>query len=90
VEHLAGDQELAIAESSRAAERTEHAGSTEQHGINQRNKGSVPNADTLDASSSDTMSVVLGVGTDNDNPAIERDVPEVAAIEEEPEIEEIN
>jgi hypothetical protein len=36
------------------------------------------------------MGVVLGIGTDNDDPAAERDVPKVAAIEEEPEIEEIS
>jgi hypothetical protein len=36
------------------------------------------------------MGVMLGVGTDNDDPAAERDVPEAAAIEEEPEIEEIS
>jgi hypothetical protein len=36
------------------------------------------------------MGVVLGVGTDNDDPAAERDVPKAAVIEEEPEIEEIS
>jgi hypothetical protein len=33
------------------------------------------------------MGVVLGVGTDNDDPTAERDVPKAAVIEEEPEIE---
>jgi hypothetical protein len=36
------------------------------------------------------MGVVLGDGTDNNNPAAEEDAPEAAAIEEEPKIEEIN
>jgi hypothetical protein len=36
------------------------------------------------------MGVVLGAGTGNANPATEGDAPEAAAIEEEPEIEEIN
>jgi hypothetical protein len=36
------------------------------------------------------MGVVLGVGTDNDDPAAKRDVPEAATIEEEPEIKEIS
>ena len=90
MEHPAGDQEPTAAESSRAAERTEHAGSAEQHGADQRNEGSVPNADAPDAASGGTVGVVLGVGTSNDNPAAEGDAPEAAVIEEEPEIEEIN
>lgn len=53
-------------------------------------EGSVPNADAPDAASGGTMGVVLGVGTNNDNPAAEGDAPEAAAIEEEPKIEEIN
>jgi hypothetical protein len=36
------------------------------------------------------MGAVLGAGTSNDNPAAEGDAPEAAAIEKEPEIEEIN
>jgi hypothetical protein len=33
-----------------------------------------------DAASGGTMGVMLGVGTDNDDPAVERDVLEAAAI----------
>jgi hypothetical protein len=47
------------------------------------------NADVLDAASGGTIGVMLGMGTSNDNPAAEEDAPEVAAIEEEPEIKEI-
>jgi hypothetical protein len=47
------------------------------------------NANALDATSGGTIGVVLGTGTDNDNPATEEDTPKAAANEEEPEIEEI-
>jgi hypothetical protein len=90
MEHPAGDQEPAAAERSHVAERAEHTSSTEQRGADECNEGSVPNADTPDATSGGIMGVVLGVGTDNDDPTAERDVPEATTIEEEPEIEEIS
>jgi hypothetical protein len=42
----------------------------------------VPNADTPDAASGNTIGVVLGIGTSNDNPAVEEDALEVATTEE--------
>jgi hypothetical protein len=91
VEHPAGDQELAVVESSRAAEeRVEHAGNAEQHDTDQRSEGSMLNADAPDAASGGTIGVVLGAGTGNDNLATEEDAPEAATIKEELEIKEIN
>jgi hypothetical protein len=91
VEHHAGDQEPAVAESSHAAEeRAEHVGNNKQHGVDQRSEGLMLNADAPDATSSSTIGVMLGTGTGNDNPAAEEDVPEAAVIEEEPKIKEIN
>jgi hypothetical protein len=90
VEQPAGDQEPAIAESSRAAEeRAEHVGNAEQHDADQHSEGSMLNADTPNAASGGTIGVVLGAGTGNDNPATEEDTPKAAANEEELEIEEI-
>jgi hypothetical protein len=90
VKHPTGDQEPTAAESYRAEERAEHASSAKKHDADQRSEGLVPNADTPDATSGGTMGVVLGAGTGNDNHAAEEDAPAAAAIEEEPEIEEIN
>jgi signal recognition particle subunit SEC65 len=90
MEHPTGDQEPVAAERSHVVECVEHAGSTEQRGADECNEGLVPNADMPNATSGGTMGVMLGVGTDNDDPTAERDVPKAIAIEEELEIEEIS
>jgi hypothetical protein len=90
MEHPTGDQEPAATKRSHVAEHAEHAGSTEQRDADEYNEGLVPNADMPNATSGSTMGVVLDVGTDNDDPTVERDVPEATTIEEEPEIEEIS
>jgi hypothetical protein len=91
VEHHAGDQEPAVAESSHAAEeRAEHVGNDEQHGVDQCSEGLMLNADAPDATSGSPIGVMLGAGTSNDNLAAEEDAPEAAVIEEEPKIKEIN
>jgi hypothetical protein len=80
-----------VAESSRAAEkRAEHAGNIKQHGVDQCSEGSMQDPNAPDATSDDTIGVMLGARTGNDNSAAEEDAPEAVAIEEEPEIEEIN